>query len=261
MFVLAFILFSFSSIINGYDRVCSYNSDDYNTRDEIKNLVPVAYNFNGQFNGSASLYINNATYPAPIQWLQIAILNGYSIQTYNSSLGTLQGDFYIQIGPNTFFPAAHWQYKMDPVEKWSSARTHCLLPDLRNAITSNYIRGDILSNNLLMNVYIANKALNSTQLGSIKHGQTYGIEWYNFFTPEQSLNIQTQMSTTSPTAASQLCFTWIKVADESSLKREDSFFNKNTIVSESKEKHTHVGKVKIPKSLIPKQWNSKFVFN
>lgn len=255
--IFLFTIFSNVFSLSGVDNICQ-PEPVFRTKEFTKSFYNVPSFYNGAVTCSGNIFVNIGQNPGAPLWTYVASVNGLSTQVYNKTLGTLVGDFYLNIS-GVLTHVVKWTFTAETDNKLSSHNTFCL----RNepAGIAGYVRGDIVSNNMFYDTYNFNKEFvnangNNGDIGAMDLGDTYFMEFFWFFNKEKSINCNMQFSNTSAFATTQMCFYFEKVSDR---KRDEML--STVIATKIDEPYTQHGKFHIPQSLIPETKRRYFKFH
>lgn len=197
--------------------------------------VPSLYNNKIQ-SYKANVHVNIAPVGEPAEWLKVTSFTGITRQFYNDTLGTLQGDLFINISNVMVGPLLVWYFNI-----LKNSKPDYCLHFIDNTVPE-YIQGDITANNLFTNTYILNE---NTTNGLLHPGDSSKTEYFWFSDDSHSVNGVTAFSTTIPLTESTLSnfkFTTM------TKKRNVHDFVFGSLPNDSTA--IDIGKFKIPVSLI-----------
>jgi hypothetical protein len=228
----------------------------YRSATEMKQLLPLQHNYNGAVTALANYYVNLASAPGPADWFKAAQLQGLSTQQYDNALGTYNGTFYLQLGPN-LVPISQWVFNLDYTSRNTDYNTYCGVTEASLGLQ----RADQTGDNLFVNTYTKTKAV----AGPGKNGYAIGSEYFYFPTSDSSHNCLTNINVTTGLQTTMICFFYKKVqTEDDSMKRsitQGGLINGMPVAPFPNDPFISVvGRLRIPKSAIPAASQSNFVW-
>lgn len=252
-FLIFFIGFALSTS-QCNDRICESPTTFY-TKEELRNLLPVPFLYNGFLTASGTIYINAGPVPGPPYWVLVAELTGAFEQHYEKCSGTLNGTFFLNIS-GVLVPVSPAAFNLDDRDQWTKRQSYCLTS---NENVTGYARGDITADNFYYDTYIIDKAFGNK--GSLNIGDAYQTEHFWFFNKNQSQMCVTEFNTSVPAQSTMSCFYFEKVSDEIKDIKEYAASIGLSVGKPVNDRHfVKIGKWRIPRSAIPKDKRHHFTF-